>query len=105
MRTILAGIVDPEIPAISIVDLGIVGKVAVAGGQLDVELLPTFIGCPALDMIKATVAEELGPLRTSPGTGVERIAVTISFAVPWTAERISRPAARRCGQVASRRLT
>lgn len=87
---ILAGIVDPEIPAISIVDLGIVGKVAVSGGQLEVELLPTFIGCPALDMIKATVADELGPLRTSPGSAIERIVVRISFAVPWTAELISR---------------
>ena len=86
---ILAGIVDPEIPAISIVDLGIVGRVAVAGGQLDVELLPTFIGCPALDMIKATVADELEPLRTGPDAGIERIVVTISFAIPWTAERIS----------------
>ncbi len=86
---ILAGIADPEIPAISIVDLGIVHAVTLAGGRLEVELLPTFIGCPALDLIRATVAERLDPLRAVPASGIEAVAVRISFAEPWTAERIS----------------
>jgi ring-1,2-phenylacetyl-CoA epoxidase subunit PaaD len=86
---ILAGVVDPEIPAISIVDLGIVGRVTVAGGRLEVELLPTFIGCPALDMIRTTVSDELAPLVTGPGSGIERVVVSLSFAVPWTAGRIT----------------
>lgn len=89
VRAVLAGIADPEIPAISIVDLGIVRGVTLARGRLEVELLPTFIGCPALDLIRATVAEQLEPIRANPDSGIEQVAVTISFAEPWTAERIS----------------
>jgi ring-1,2-phenylacetyl-CoA epoxidase subunit PaaD len=45
----LADVADPEIPAISIVDLGIVHRAEVAAdGRVMVELLPTFLGCPAI---------------------------------------------------------
>ena len=89
VRVILAGIVDPEIPAISIVDLGLVREVSLVEGTLAVELLPTFIGCPALDLIRATVTERLEHEMAKPGSGIERVAVTISFAEPWTAARIT----------------
>jgi ring-1,2-phenylacetyl-CoA epoxidase subunit PaaD len=93
VRTILAGIPDPEIPAISIVDLGIVGEVSLVDGTLRVELLPTFIGCPALELIQRTAAEQLEPIRADPALGIRQVTVAISFAEPWTAERIS-PAGR-----------
>jgi ring-1,2-phenylacetyl-CoA epoxidase subunit PaaD len=93
VRNILASIADPEIPAISIVDLGIVRDVELVDGMLQVELLPTYIGCPALEMIRATVSERLDPVRADPGSGVRQVLVTISYAEPWTAERIS-PAGR-----------
>ena len=51
-----------------------------------VEILPTFVGCPALELIKASIAERLGAF----GRPVE---VTATFEVPWTSERIS-PAGR-----------
>ncbi len=86
---ILASIPDPEIPVISIVDLGLVERVALEAGILRVELLPTFIGCPALDWIRATVAERLEPLRGDPANEVRHVVVAISYAEPWTAERIS----------------
>jgi ring-1,2-phenylacetyl-CoA epoxidase subunit PaaD len=44
----LAEIPDPEIPTISIVDLGVVRDVAVENGTVHVEFTPTFLGCPAL---------------------------------------------------------
>ncbi|HEY7826584.1 MAG TPA: 1,2-phenylacetyl-CoA epoxidase subunit PaaD [Candidatus Limnocylindrales bacterium] len=90
---LLAGIVDPEIPAISIVDLGIVGDVRRVGHRLEIELLPTFIGCPALELVQATIIERLEPLRRDPGLAIEQVAVRTSYAQPWTAERIS-PAGR-----------
>jgi ring-1,2-phenylacetyl-CoA epoxidase subunit PaaD len=90
---ILAGIVDPEIPAISIVDLGIVGDVRYADNWLEIELLPTFIGCPALELVQATIGQRLEPLRLDPGLAIEQVVVTTSYAQPWTAERIS-PAGR-----------
>lgn len=89
VQAILAGIVDPEIPAISIVDLGLVRDVSLVDGVLAVELLPTFIGCPALDLIRTTVTERLEVGIDRPGSGIDRVAVTISFAEPWTAARIS----------------
>src|SRR5881409_2483368 len=47
----LADVHDPEIPPCSITDLGIVERVAVAGDHVEIDLLPTFSGCPALDVI------------------------------------------------------
>jgi ring-1,2-phenylacetyl-CoA epoxidase subunit PaaD len=85
----LQSVVDPEIPAISIVDLGIVGGVSVVDGTVGVEILPTFIGCPALELIQANVRDHLAPLVADPASGVERIQVKISYAEPWTAARIS----------------
>jgi ring-1,2-phenylacetyl-CoA epoxidase subunit PaaD len=78
----LADVADPEIPAVSIVDLGIVHAVSVDDAGITVELLPTFIGCPALDVMKEAVAERLGAF----GRPVD---VRISHAVPWTSDRIS----------------
>ena len=89
VRAILEGIVDPEIPAISIVDLGLVRSVSLVDGVLAVELLPTFIGCPALDLIRTTVTERLEAEVAWLGSGIDRVAVTISFAEPWTSARIT----------------
>ena len=83
VRELLSTVHDPEIPAVSIVDLGIVERVAVAAsGSIDVELLPTFVGCPALEVIKASVDEALAPLGRE--TSVE-----FTWRVPWTSDRIS----------------
>jgi ring-1,2-phenylacetyl-CoA epoxidase subunit PaaD len=78
----LRDVADPEIPAISIVDLGLVHEIVVTREKLRVELLPTFVGCPALDMIRGAVEARLARL----GPPVE---VVFSFAVPWTSDRIS----------------
>ena len=79
---ILAEVPDPELPVLSIVDLGIVHRVTADGSAVRVEILPTFIGCPALDVIRADVARHLARL----GRPVE---VVTTFAVPWTSDRIT----------------
>ncbi len=57
----LADIPDPEIPVISLVDLGVVKGVAVDNGTVRVDFTPTFMGCPALEVMhramEATIAE------------------------------------------------
>jgi len=78
----LADVADPEIPAISIVDLGIVHRADVAAGRIEVELLPTFVGCPAIEAIRHAVSERLAMF----GLPVE---VSITFEVPWTSGRIT----------------
>ena len=73
---------DPEIPTISVVDLGVVGDVATDAGRIRVELLPTFVGCPAIDVMRESVEERLREF-------ADEVIVEISFAEPWTTERIT----------------
>ena len=55
----LAKIPDPEIPAVSLVDLGVVRDVAVEGGKVRVEFTPTFLGCPAVEVMRTQMAERI----------------------------------------------
>jgi ring-1,2-phenylacetyl-CoA epoxidase subunit PaaD len=84
VRAALVEVMDPELPMLSVVDLGIVHRVEVAPGDgpILVEILPTFIGCPALELIKTSIADRLATF----GRHVE---VTATFEVPWTSERIT----------------
>jgi ring-1,2-phenylacetyl-CoA epoxidase subunit PaaD len=78
----LAEVPDPEIPVLSVVDLGLVHAVELDGERLRVELLPTFVGCPALEVIRRSVADRLAGM--APVVEVEW-----TFAEPWTSDRIS----------------
>ena len=87
VRAILRTVHDPEIPTVSIVDLGLVHDVRIeAEGRIAVELLSTFVACPALEVIRATVSDAVATL----GRPVD---VSFTFAVPWTTERLT-PAGR-----------
>jgi ring-1,2-phenylacetyl-CoA epoxidase subunit PaaD len=78
----LAEVPDPEIPVLSVVDLGLVHAVELDGDRLRVELLPTFVGCPALELIRRSVAERLAGM-------AGHVEVEMTFAVPWTSDRIT----------------
>jgi ring-1,2-phenylacetyl-CoA epoxidase subunit PaaD len=94
VRTALARIPDPELPVLSIVDLGVVHTVDVRSDAIDVAILPTFVGCPALDVIRASISERLEEEFGRPTT------VRTTFEVPWTSDRISatgRDALRKVG--------
>ena len=82
----LAEVPDPEIPAISVVDLGVIHRVELAPDRstLRVELLPTFIGCPAIEIMREAIGIRLGELGVA-----ERVEVSLTFAEPWTSDRIS----------------
>ncbi|MDQ3688573.1 MAG: phenylacetate-CoA oxygenase subunit PaaJ [Chloroflexota bacterium] len=84
----LAQIADPEIPAISLVDLGVIGRVQLDAERLTVELLPTFIGCPAIGVMQERIIERLSLLEVA-----DTIEVKVSFEPPWTSDRIT-PAGR-----------
>jgi ring-1,2-phenylacetyl-CoA epoxidase subunit PaaD len=84
----LAEVPDPEIPVVSVVDLGLVHAVELDDQRLRVELLPTFVGCPALELIRRSVAERLAGM--APVVEVE-----MTFAVPWTSDRITPDGRRR----------
>ena len=91
--TALQDVVDPEIPTISIVDLGMVGAIDIDDDRIRVELSPTFIGCHALGLIQTAVEERLASLG-------RQVAAVSSMATPWTSDRISaagRASLRRAG--------
>ncbi len=85
IRNELKQVKDPEIPTISIVDLGIVTGVVVSEtNDVHVTLTPTFAGCPALRLMESMVKEHLG---SYPELGA--ISVTTSFDTTWTTDLIT----------------
>lgn len=84
---ILEDVRDPEIPVISVVDLGVIQGVEVAGDRVRVELTPTFAGCPALHVMQREIQERVAAL------GPKAVEVVIVLSPPWTTDRIT-PAGR-----------
>ena len=83
---VLAEIPDPEIPPISIVDLGVVRDVSVENGTVHVEFTPTFLGCPALEVMRDQMAERIRELGAEPD-------VEVILDDSWSTDRIT-PAGR-----------
>jgi ring-1,2-phenylacetyl-CoA epoxidase subunit PaaD len=73
---------DPEIPVISLVELGVVRSVAVEGNSVRVELTPTFLGCPALAYMRAAMEEKVRDLGAEPD-------IEIVAGDAWSTDRIS----------------
>jgi ring-1,2-phenylacetyl-CoA epoxidase subunit PaaD len=82
----LAEIPDPEIPVVSLVDLGVVRDVVVEGGRVRVDFTPTFLGCPALEVMRDAMAGRIAELGAEPDVRV----VTDDS---WSTDRIT-PAGR-----------
>ncbi len=82
VRVALAAVKDPEIPTCSITDLGIVHDVRVSGERVEIDLLPTFAGCPALDVIKQEVEQAARDL-------VADVSVRFVNAPAWTTHRLN----------------
>ncbi len=57
---------DPEIPVVSLVDLGVIRSVDVRDGHVHVEFTPTFLGCPALEAMKRSLEEKVLELGAEP---------------------------------------
>ena len=78
----LAEIPDPEIPTISLVDLGVVRDVAVEDDRVRVEFTPTFLGCPALEVMRDQMAESIRALGGEPD-------VQVILDDSWSTDRIT----------------
>jgi ring-1,2-phenylacetyl-CoA epoxidase subunit PaaD len=81
--TWLEEVKDPEIPVLSLVDLGVITEVEVSDESVRIEMTPTFVGCPALDFMKAEITEVLSKY------GVKNIVIDVTFRKPWTSDLIS----------------
>jgi ring-1,2-phenylacetyl-CoA epoxidase subunit PaaD len=74
---------DPEIPVISVVDLGIVRDVQWADGELVVTITPTYSGCPATQVIAEDIRAALA------ARGVDRLRLETKLAPAWTTDWLS----------------
>jgi ring-1,2-phenylacetyl-CoA epoxidase subunit PaaD len=76
----LADVKDPEVPALSILDLGIVRNVATEDDKVNVTITPTYSGCPAMDVIAVSVRMALA------GHGVKSVLVDMQLSPAWTTD-------------------
>ena len=66
----LEEIPDPEIPVISLVDLGVIRDVTIDGAKVRIEFTPTFLGCPALEVMRDALAAKVTALGGEPDVAV-----------------------------------
>jgi ring-1,2-phenylacetyl-CoA epoxidase subunit PaaD len=84
LERVLATVPDPEVPVVSIAELGILRGAEVADdGAVEVTITPTYSGCPAMQAIEADIKEALA------GAGYDRVRVRTVLAPAWTTDWIS----------------
>jgi ring-1,2-phenylacetyl-CoA epoxidase subunit PaaD len=76
----LADVKDPEVPALSILDLGIVRHVAVTDNSVNVTITPTYSGCPAMDVISIGIRMALA------GHGIKQVTIDQQLSPAWTTD-------------------
>lgn len=84
---VLDAVKDPEVPVLSVVELGVVRAAEVEGDRVTVTITPTYSGCPALDVMEREIREALT------GAGYDEVIVKTVYAPAWTTDWI--PAAAR----------
>ena len=80
LEALLAQVTDPEIPVVSIRDLGILRNISLDGGQVTVTITTTYSGCPAMSTIKADIRQTLSQ------AGYENVQVKQSLSPAWTTD-------------------
>ncbi|MED3562843.1 phenylacetate-CoA oxygenase subunit PaaJ [Bacillus xiapuensis] len=81
---VLNDVKDPEIDTVSIIDLGMVEEVIAENGVVEIKILPTFLGCPALSIIQKNIENAVKAIED-----VEKVKVEFINHPPWTSDRIS----------------
>jgi len=84
----LENVKDPEIPVISVVDMGMITAIQIRNPEseirnVEITLTPTFVGCPAIDLMKKNIREEIQKL------GFGEVEVKIDFETKWTSNRMT----------------
>jgi ring-1,2-phenylacetyl-CoA epoxidase subunit PaaD len=86
---ILENVKDPEIPVLSVVDMGIIRDIREADNRLEVDITPTYTGCPAMDRIEKDIVEELK------NNGFAEVKINTVLSPQWTTDWISEDGLRR----------
>ncbi|GAC1329297.1 MAG: phenylacetate-CoA oxygenase subunit PaaJ [Candidatus Dormibacteria bacterium] len=91
-RLAIAGVRDPEIPPASIVEMGMVNDVREEAGEIVVEIIPTFSGCPAIAVIETEVRQALF------AAGFSRSRVVLRSDIPWSTDMITEAGRRQVAE-------
>ncbi|MBL7936097.1 MAG: phenylacetate-CoA oxygenase subunit PaaJ [Bacteroidia bacterium] len=83
---LIAGIPDPEIPVITIKDLGILRDVKLVDDTYTVTITPTYTACPAMGMIEDQIKEILS------NHGIDKVKVELTYTPAWTTDWLSQEA-------------
>jgi ring-1,2-phenylacetyl-CoA epoxidase subunit PaaD len=78
--SLLEEVVDPEVPVLSVIDLGIIRNVAIDNNTVEVFITPTYSGCPALDAISTTIKMVLN------AAGYRNTKITTVLSPAWTTD-------------------
>ena|ERR1043165_78690 len=80
----LENVKDPEIPVLSVIDMGIITGVSIINNQLAIiNLTPTFVGCPAIHVMKQSIHDEVIKL------GFSEVTVNVDMETAWTSDRMT----------------
>jgi ring-1,2-phenylacetyl-CoA epoxidase subunit PaaD len=79
----LAEVPDPEVPVVSVVDLGMIRDVVVRGNVVEIAVAPTYSGCPATEVIEQDIASHLR------GKGMQDVKIRRVLSPPWTTDWIT----------------
>ena len=85
----LEHVMDPEIPTLNVVEMGMIADVRLEPSGVVVDMTPTFAGCPALNFIQEDIR------KTVTGVGEPRVTVNVVFDPPWTTDRLTDGARRK----------
>lgn len=80
---------DPEVPVLSILDLGIVRQVEIKGNELRISITPTYSGCPAMDVIGMDIRLAMA------GRGFEKVEIRMQLSPAWTTDWMSEDGKRK----------
>jgi ring-1,2-phenylacetyl-CoA epoxidase subunit PaaD len=89
----IESVTDPEIPVLSVVDMGIIAGVRMTDRHVTVDVTPTFVGCPAIDMIRDNIKHALAAI------GENEVDVNIVFDPPWTSDRMTKAGRRKLKEI------
>jgi len=92
LRTVVASVVDPEIPVLTIDDLGVLRSVETEGAQVIVTITPTYSGCPAMRQIEDDIATALSR------QGVESFEVRVTHKPAWSTDWVSEEGHRKLAE-------
>lgn len=82
----LDGVMDPEIPVVSVIDLGVIRRIDLSGDQARITMTPTFAGCPALDVMVRQVRAAVEAI------GFDAVEIEISHSPVWTTDWLTEEA-------------